>query len=480
MRILLINPIVEFYSEKVNNFPYMTLGLLYLAAVAEKDGHDVFIRNSHYSTFKKTLREIRPDLVAITCVTAQYNQALKIATVVKKFNKKIITIIGGYHPTALWGDILKETDAFDYICVGEGEITFKEFLLAISSSGNALNVKGLAFKNGKEVIFTGARELISDLDSLPLPARHLVEFRVPFVATSRGCRNNCKFCSVKNFYGRKYRIRSIDSIIKEIADLRSQGNRRICFIDDNFGGDRDYILKFSKAIKEAGLNDVEFEIDCSIAILSDESVLEALREMNVKMIGVGIQSSINELREYLNLIGNENFLKSFFQKIKKYDFNVWLFFPLNSGKENETMAMIEKDLYSFMKTVKENADGKAKFFCNLTVLIPFPGTDLEREFHQRNIYIEKNWPLFRQRFCTYGYNDITEDGLNEIITRVDKQNFLPYREKKDKRMLFWELIFLTDVSFTIKIKMITWDMYLSFIKKATLTQRLRVLSGKYF
>jgi len=225
MKILLINPIVDFYSEKINNFPHITLGLLYLAAIAEKKGHEVIVKNSHQSNFKRILKEIRPDIVGITCLTVQYNQALKIAEIIKKYDKKIITVAGGYHPTILWKEILEETDFFDYLCIGEGELTFGDLLDAISQVKSVDEIKGLAFKKDKKIIFTGERELISDLDTLPLPARHLVSFNVPFISSSRGCRNNCKFCSVKNFYGKQYRRRSVEEVIKEINLISNQENK---------------------------------------------------------------------------------------------------------------------------------------------------------------------------------------------------------------------------------------------------------------
>jgi len=223
-----------------------------------------------------------------------------------------------------------------------------------------------------------------------------------------------------------------------------------------------------------------FEIDCSIAILADELVLKALQEMNVKTIGVGIQSSINEFRQYLNLIGDSEFLEKFFREAKKYNFDFWLFFPLNSGKENETIKMITDDLRSFMKIVKSNSDGKAKFFCELTVLIPFPGTDLEKDFVKRGIKIKKDWPLFRQKFCTYNYNDINENNLLNIIREVDPEIFIPLAGKNNKKLAFWNLIFLTDISFSLKIKIIVEDFYLDLIKRINFHQRLKFFYKNYF
>ena len=213
MKILFAYPIFQldgfsfFQKSKVIN-----LGLLYLAAVTEKNGHEAIIRLVNKFNIQKILKKVKPDVLAITSMYLQYPSMVEIIKKTKEFDKDIVTIAGGYHPTFRYEKILKECKELDYIVVGEGEKTFEEFL----TSKEREKIKGLAFRKGKKIIFTGKREFIKDLDSIPFPARHLINFRVNYVISSRGCPFNCRFCCIKNFYERTIRRRSVANTIEEL------------------------------------------------------------------------------------------------------------------------------------------------------------------------------------------------------------------------------------------------------------------------
>jgi anaerobic magnesium-protoporphyrin IX monomethyl ester cyclase len=217
VNILLINPIINIFAKPglgYSDQPPVPLGIFYLAAIAETAGHKVTVKNLHESTADKYLRQCRPDIIGITCSTHQYPQAVKIAAAAKKAHPGQVIILGGYFPTYKWETILNETGLFDYLVIGEGEETFKAILGCFPDRDRLESIQGLAYRDSQgKIVFTGLRPLIEDLDSIPFPARHLSGYPIPTVITSRGCPYNCRFCTIKNFYRRKFRQRKVEKVV---------------------------------------------------------------------------------------------------------------------------------------------------------------------------------------------------------------------------------------------------------------------------
>ena len=135
------------------------LGLLYLASSLEKEGHKVHIIDGEpnllsVSQIVSRIIEINPDVVGISSTTPEFHLAKEIAKQIKAFNSNIITIIGGAHVSALPDESLNED--IDYIVVGEGEHSI---------------VRILKDKPKERIIKS---PIIENLDSLPLPSRHLI------------------------------------------------------------------------------------------------------------------------------------------------------------------------------------------------------------------------------------------------------------------------------------------------------------------
>jgi len=488
MKILLINPIMDIYPKQISKedmFPPMPLGILYLASVAEEEGHKVIVKNSHYSNFKKIIRKIKPDILGITCITAQYNQAQRIAQIAKKTNKNITTIIGGCFPSARWASILDETSDFDYIFVGEAELTFKEFLKKFNNKKELEKVKGLAFKKNNKIKFTGPRLLIKDLDTIPFPARHLSEIPMPILITSRGCSNNCKFCTIKSFYSRSYRRRSLESVLKEILLLRKAGFNKINLRDDNFFINKNYVVEFCKLIEKQGFKDMEFVMEGDINFLIDKENLELLKKINVRVLRVGIQSTSSKSMRYLGVNFDYDLIKRFFRVIKEYNFTVNCFFIMNSGESKENMKIIKKNAQRFCNLLVQHKDGSAKFIPQILILDPYPGTDIEKDFIRRGIKIEHEWSLFRCYYCNYEYNDINKKRLESLHEKtIAKLN----HNKKHKRLLIKikEILYLSysilksDMSFKIRLEIILTYLVLELIMNKSNYEITRFIYKKYF
>ncbi|OIO94292.1 MAG: hypothetical protein AUK03_06955 [Anaerolineae bacterium CG2_30_64_16] len=246
MRVALIGPK---WHEMVNSYP--SLGLAYLAAIAEQEGHEVAIFDMGLRPKKPLADEVadivawRPDVIAYTAMTTSY-QSVEESVAMLKEALGAPTIIGGPHATTL-PELTLQNPHFDFLVYGEGEYVFRDWLRQIETGDTHWGAnRGLWYKDvAGNVINGGERELIPDLDALPFPARHLFDLKAyplyaptgePMITvlTSRGCPYKCSFC-FKGIVGRTYRQRSPENIVAELRYLIDEyGVRNFYFMDDLF------------------------------------------------------------------------------------------------------------------------------------------------------------------------------------------------------------------------------------------------------
>src|SRR5205823_12019354 len=128
-----------------------------------------------------------------------------------------------------------------------GERTLGELLRSINgqSADSIDSIAGLAYRQNGTNVVTPARHDIRDLDALPFPAWDLIDVEryrklwrrhngmyAMNVATSRGCPYHCNWCA-KPIWGQRYNVRSPESVVSELAWLKSTyGPDHIWFVDD--------------------------------------------------------------------------------------------------------------------------------------------------------------------------------------------------------------------------------------------------------
>ena len=180
-QVLLINPSYSpsYGGTKVSivNPIYPTLGLATIAATALERGHKVQIldmswRPYDFELIRNLILKIKPDIVGITATTPLMNQLRDISVLVKDISKNILVVGGGPHPSALPEETLQET-MLDAVLVGEADYTFADLCDGYSLP----DIPGLYYRNNGEVVFSGERTPIANLDDLPMPAWHLYNIK---------------------------------------------------------------------------------------------------------------------------------------------------------------------------------------------------------------------------------------------------------------------------------------------------------------
>ncbi|MDD5136137.1 MAG: cobalamin-dependent protein, partial [Candidatus Omnitrophica bacterium] len=229
-------------------------GLCYLSACAKRAGHLTNLIDlrelSGWDDFQKDLKELSPDVVAITMMSVDFDYAVEAAKAAKAALPNVKVVIGGPHPSIM-PEELTSNNYIDHIIIGEGETSFVKLLADIEKGAPA------------EKVITGEHP---DLNSLPFADRELFRYKEspiesfldrPFVTliAGRGCIYNCSFCqpAERKIFGNKVRRRSVDNIIKELNELRDRYHfQSMMFHDDCLTEDRGWIEKFCREYRKNG------------------------------------------------------------------------------------------------------------------------------------------------------------------------------------------------------------------------------------
>jgi len=419
MKICLINPPQILYRRFGTPFVFQPLGLLYVAAVLEKEYPLEIIdaqmegwRNLReidgkyymgltFDEIGQKVRMIKPDIVGITLpFSINEISALKVASVIKAIDENIITILGGAHPSIRPLETLS-SKYVDFVVVGEGEITILELIRTLNeqSYNRLMDVAGIGYKEWGKPFLTPPRALIQDLDSLPFPARHLVPMEEYFdamkarkgaremyafnerwtsIITSRGCPHNCNFCSIHLTMGRKFRARSPENVISEIKLVTHRYNiKHINFEDDNLTLNKKRAeLIFDLMIKNKF--DVTWSTPNGIrADTIDEELVRKMRQSGCKRVVVAPESGVQRVVTHiigknLNLRNIENAILLF----KRYNIIVDGSFVI--GLIGETKKEIWKTIRYALRLKKLGIQA-----VGLHIATPYYGTKLYEEAKQK-------------------------------------------------------------------------------------------------
>jgi len=308
-KVMLITP--PYHSGVVESAGvWLNVGFVYIAGSLRAGGYDPFIYDAMsywhgYEDIEKKIADFKPDLVATTAFTAEIVDALKVLKLAKDINRKIITVIGNVHPTFCYEEILREHYKYvDYIVRGEGEETMVELMDAISAKGDVSKVKGIAYRDrdNEEIVVTPSREFIKDLDPLPM-AWDLIDWPIytykpmddsvlAIVSSSRGCTQQCSFCSQQLFWQRQWRGRSAENFVNELEYLRdSYGVNVVMISDETPTLSRKRWEKILDLKIERGL-DTKLLLETRVNdILRDEDIMWKYKKANVDHIYVGVEST---------------------------------------------------------------------------------------------------------------------------------------------------------------------------------------------
>ncbi|MDP2886552.1 MAG: radical SAM protein [Ignavibacteria bacterium] len=288
------------------------LGLCSMAAYLDQSIFDVrvvdLVLKGTKATpyFQRLLHSFRPEVVGISCMVFQYADAVALARLVKSWNPSTATLVGGYHPTVAFDEIVESDDMhyIDFVVRGEGEGSLANFLGVWKDGAGFSEVPGISYRSEGSVVHNPPGDLV-DLHQVPLPRREARILRKGFhtfgmpadaIETSRGCTYDCNFCSISQMYGRTYRIYKIERVLNDIRDAKCKGARALMITDDNITLDGSRYRDICEAIVDAKLDSISYSVQASVrGIKSTPGLVKAMAESGVKWVFLGIEGASDQM-----------------------------------------------------------------------------------------------------------------------------------------------------------------------------------------
>ena len=314
MKVLLINPPIRENASPIN-FP---IGLGIIASVLLESGHEVEILDINALRLPKeqiaqNLKKYSPELVGIGGLITTYKYMKWIIPEIKALFPEVAIVVGGGVVTEN-PEILMKATVCDYAVVAEGEITIVELMDAIKNKSDLSKINGLAYKNELgEIIVNPKRELIKNLDEVPMPAYKLFPMDVYLknqshsrvlgpqlemnLITSRGCPFNCNYCY--HIFSKGVRLRSIDHVIEEIKFFIEQYHvTSFILIDETFTINAKRVTEFCAALKR---EKIKITWSCYARVsLVEKDLLKLMKDHGCYRIGFGIESGSQKILDLMN------------------------------------------------------------------------------------------------------------------------------------------------------------------------------------
>ena len=361
IKLLMIQPenheINHFRCPQFNNFSQITIP--YLAAFVDERYYALTLVDEYCQSipYRKDF-----DLVAITVNTPNAPHCYEISARFRQKGAKVV--MGGPHVTLLPEEAKKHCD---YLIVGEGEITWPEFLKDFRDG-----VPKAVYKSGEP----------PDLSDLPVPRWDLLRRRRMMkgaVFATRGCPYNCRYCNLKQIYHDSFRMRPIQEVTEEIRRIPS---RFFVFWDDNLFADIDYAKELLRAIAPLKR---KWAAQATLRDCRDEELLALAKAAGCMYLFIGLESfsqasladagkGINRIQEYKPLI----------DQIHRHGIMVQA--GVVFGFDSDTKDVFE-DTLAACETL--GIDG-----VTVSVLTPFPKTPVYEQFIKEGRLLGQDWSRY--------------------------------------------------------------------------------------
>ena len=387
--------------------------ICYLAGMVNNDVDSITIPVNTYASnplhdFEKYLRTHKADMIGISSMTGAYTNALEYAKIAKKHN--LFVVLGGYHPTALPGEVLK-SPYVDAVIRGEGEFTFKELV----NEGPSEGVLGLSFKDNGNVIHNPDRDVIANLDVVPHPLREIRprrfgsksnDYLLDTIFTSRGCRIKCSFCS-NDMVNKNWRHRSPENVIEELKMIHTAEKRKMLKIwDANVLTDVNRMERIVDLMFESNLTNFKIWTESRTTdIIRAERIMQKLHDIGFRHVSLGIESPNLETLKSIRKGTTPKTCEKAIEILNDYKIKIQGYFII--GHLNETVEDIKKyPEYARMLGLKQVA---------FMVMTPYPGTRIYNEYKKENAINSYRWDMYNNFGTVVEPNKIDLKTLKKML-----------------------------------------------------------------
>lgn len=362
------------------------LGILYIAAYLRQHEIPVSVIDTTFNPsicfVRQKLFDLKPGIVGIYCDTMMYNDCLSIAALAKSVNANVI--VGGPHAAVAPETLIMDRNV-DSVCVGEAELAMLDYVSALQKGASLSSVDGIWHKSGNTVVKNRQRRLIQDLDSLPFPARDLIDFerhisnwyhfshvsgiRGTSILASRGCVFSCSYCqpTLDKIFGKGLRHRSPENVVQELLQLHKIYRINAFHLQDDTATVSDgWLFDFCRLMSRQNF---VWSCNSRIDTLNEEKVI-AMKKAGVREIYLGIESASDRiLKEVYNKTVSID-PKDAIKILKRHGLRTLGYFMLGAPTETYDEA---RSTINF--AVKSDLD-----MATFSISTPFPGTYMHSAF----------------------------------------------------------------------------------------------------
>ena len=379
------------------------LSLVYIATTLNHNGHQATILDCEaeglsLGDVEKHLKENNFGMVGIAMLTLMYSQCVDLAKLVKKVNPDTKVVVGGPHPTTNAIQVLTDIPEVDFAVIGEAEFTFLDLVKAVENKTNLSEIKGIAYRDNNNIPkITPEREMIEDLDIIPMPDRKLLKMnlyrpsvsyykKLPayIVLTSRGCPYRCTFCS--KVFEKTYRYNSSDRVVAEVKDLvENFGAKEIVFRDDTFTMKKSWTEEVCNKLIAEGLNK-KIRWSCMTRVnLITPDLLRLMKQSGCWGIHFGVESGNQRLLDLMKKDVTVEQIRDAFKWTREAGIETRAFMML--GLPSETR---EESLETIQFAKSLNPD-----WAQFTICTPYPGTEMYKQAIESGEMKTGNWDNFQ-------------------------------------------------------------------------------------
>jgi anaerobic magnesium-protoporphyrin IX monomethyl ester cyclase len=384
MRVTLVYPGIAGYGfESVGKgmeAGWISHGLAHLSSAAKAQGFDVDLIDlralSGWDQFRAEIVERQPRVIGVTMMSVDFGPAMQCIDLVKEIDPRIVTVVGGPHPTLALDEVAVNSN-IDHIITHEGELTFPQLLTAIQQG-----------KPPTDRVLPG---IPPDLDELPFPDRELFldewrkagyasdspedpfvpELPAPFVTiiAGRGCKYNCSFCqpAERQLFGRGVRRRSPGNIVVELLELQDRYHfASFMFHDDTLTEDKEWVIEFCRLYEQRGLTQPFFCQSRADIIVRHEDMVRRMADTGCRGYFIGFESGNDRVLKFIRKGTTRAVNLEAARICRRYGIKIWANYML--GLPTETPDEV-RDTISMLKQIDPDYYSPAFY-------TPHPGSDL--------------------------------------------------------------------------------------------------------
>jgi anaerobic magnesium-protoporphyrin IX monomethyl ester cyclase len=440
-KILFVEPPRNYWFVMGEYLPPPTT-LLILAAYVERELPDIEINildcqaeRIGWQGVEKKIESFDPSIVLTSGFTCNAYSCARTSEIAKTIDTNIVTIVGGIHFTSVPEESLNNFPEIDYIIRGEGETTLVDLIKSLRNETKISGVKGVSFKHNASIVHTPQRPLITNLDSLPYPAYHLVEnhiksyhfsmmagknTRYMVLEGARGCNHRCTFCTQWKHWGGVWRTKSIKRIADEIEFLNeTYGGVFLWFTDDHFK----FHMRGKKLSNELKHRRCKDDIMLFLQARTDDvanhpNLVKKLRDAGTYWIMCGIENDAEET------------LKEFKKGTKRKDAYKTMKILRQNDVFSHAMFVIgtRRDTHMSIERLREFSIDLDPDFAIYTALTPFPGTSYYDEARKNGWIEDTNYSNYDMAHAIMSTDTLTRKEVQQELWKCYQTFYGSYKK----------------------------------------------------